>query len=419
MYKVFEADGILQLESQRADMPRILCLNPGSNSLKFDIIEVRKGSVRAGEGERILTGTIDDIGKRTKVEIALRGEKALSREVAPGDFHAATAKVLESIREAAKSDLESVELAAVRVVHGGARYASAVPFNEEVRKQIQAREELAPLHNSSSLKVIDAIQQLRSSLPIAVAFDTAFHHTLPEKSWRYPIDRSMADKHGIRKFGFHGLSHRYMAEQYAHLVGKNRTKVTLITMHLEGGSSIAAIENGQSVETSMGFTPLEGLMMGTRSGSVDPAILPFLMKHERLSSDDALAVLEKRSGLLGISGVTMDSRLLRKRTDTNSQLALEIFGYRVRQAAGAYLAVLGNAEAVVFGGGIGENTPEVRKTVCDGLIGWGALLDEALNETTMSGDVCISKPQSRLKLWVIHSDEAKQLAFECAPSIAF
>ena len=395
-------------------MPTVLCFNPGSNSLKFDIVEVSTGIARASQGSRLVTGMIENIGKKTSLEITRGEEKVFSKEIEAGDFSSAASVVLHSLSEAAQDEVSKVNLVGVRVVHGGNRFAGAVEFDEGVRRQIEEREELAPLHNANSLKIIDAVQRWQPSRRIVAAFDTAFHHTLPERAWRYPIDRETAERHGIRKFGFHGLSHRYMLEQYAHLAGRRKEEATLVTMHLESGSSMTAIEQGRSVETSMGFTPLEGLMMGTRSGSVDPAILPFLMKRDCLSAENALEVLEKRSGLLGVSGVSLDTRELRRREDANSRLALEMFGYRVRQMAGAYLAVLGGAEAMVFGGGIGENTPEVRKTVCDGLVGWGVVLDQDRNESTMNGDVCLSTAESKLAIWVIHSDEAMQIAYECA-----
>ena len=395
-------------------MPTVLCFNPGSNSLKFDIVEVSTGIARASQGSRLVTGMIENIGKKTSLEITRGEEKVFSKEIEAGDFSSAASVVLHSLSEAAQDEVSKVNLIGVRVVHGGNRFPGAVEFDQGVRRQIEEREELAPLHNANSLKIIDAVQRWQPSRRIVAAFDTAFHHTLPERAWRYPIDRETAERHGIRKFGFHGLSHRYMLEQYAHLAGRRKEEATLVTMHLESGSSMTAIEQGRSVETSMGFTPLEGLMMGTRSGSVDPAILPFLMNRDCLSAENALEVLEKRSGLLGVSGVSLDTRVLRRREDANSRLALEMFGYRVRQMAGAYLAVLGGAEAMVFGGGIGENTPEVRKTVCDGLVGWGVGLDQDRNESTMNGDVCLSTAESKLAIWVIHSDEAMQIAYECA-----
>lgn len=401
-------------------MPNVLCFNPGSNSLKFDIIGVDRDAARACEGQRLLSGTIDNVGKETSFELRRGEEKILSQHVLAGDFSAAVRAALDSLAQVQSSDaptLDDIDLTAVRVVHGGSSFTQAVRFDSNVRKVIEANEELAPLHNANSLRVIDAVQQRRSSIPIAVAFDTAFHHTLPERAWRYPIDRTIADRHGIRKFGFHGLSHCYQMERYAGLTGKRTEDVSIVTMHLESGCSATAIQNGRSVETSMGLTPLEGLMMGERSGSIDPAILPFLMKKEGLSPTDALDILETKSGLLGVSGVSLDTRVLRKRDDQHSRLALEIFGYRLRQTIAAYLAVLesdeGSAEAIVFGGGIGENTPEVRSAVCEGLRGWGLVLNNELNRTTMRGDVRISTADSKVAIWAIHADEAMQLAYEC------
>lgn len=395
-------------------MPTVLCFNPGSNSLKFDVIAMPDHALRAGEGCRLIAANIDNIGKDTKIEVYREKEKILARTMQTSDFPSATAAGLQVLAEVASSDESSIDLAAVRVVHGGNAFTKATWFNASVRDEIAAREELAPLHNINSLHVIGAIQQSRPGLRIAVAFDTAFHHTLPERSWRYPIDPKLADKHRIRRYGFHGLSHRYLFEQYAYLTGRPMEEINIITTHLESGCSITAIQNGHSIETSMGFTPLEGLMMGTRSGNVDPAILPFLMKHEELSADDALDILEKRSGLLGISGVSLDTRVLRTRKDQASKLAMEIFSYRLRQMVGAYLAVLGSAEAIVFGGGIGENTPEVRQYICDGLRAFGIALDDGLNKKTLQGDVCISNADSKIALWALHTDEAMQLAYECA-----
>lgn len=398
-------------------MPNILCFNPGSNSLKFDVIRIGRDAIHPWEGHRLLSGMVDNIGRNPSIEMSRGKEKLLTKNVQSGTFSAAAEIALDCLAEAESRDggnAREIERVAVRVVHGGSAFSKAVRLDSEVRKQIEIREELAPLHNANSLSVIDAVRQRYSSIPIMLAFDTAFHQTLPEQAWRYPIDRTVADRHGIRKFGFHGLSHRYLLDRYAHLAGKRTEHVTIVTLHLESGCSATAIRNGRSVETSMGFTPLEGLMMGERSGSVDPAILPFLMEKEGVSAKDALNILEKKSGLFGVSGVSLDTRILRKRHDPASRLALDMFGYRVRQTVGAYLAVLGSAEAIVFGGGIGENTPEVRRMVCDGLTGWRIVLDRERNEVTMHGDARLSADDSKAAIWAIHSDEAMQLAYECA-----
>jgi acetate kinase len=397
-------------------MAVILCLNSGSNSLKFDVVEIDSRAKRASEGIRFLTGSIDDIGKKATLEVLREGKKLLSKKLKNSDISAATESVfdaLEQLKENSLPALGRIELVAVRVVHGGDAFSSAVFLDDHVLREIEARSELAPLHNPNALKVIESVRRKKPSLSIAVAFDTAFHHSLPERAWRYPLDVELADRYKIRKYGFHGISHRYLLEHFAYLSGRPKSKSSIVTMHLEGGSSVAAIQSGRSIETSMGFTPLEGLMMGTRSGSIDPAILPFLMQKENLSADEVLNVFEKKSGLLGVSGVSQDTRILRQRTDPSSMLALEMFGYRVRQMVGAYLAVLGDAQAIVFGGGIGENTPEVRSFVCGGLKQWGIELDGGLNDSTLSGDECISTAKSSREVWVIHSDEGMQLAYEC------
>jgi acetate kinase len=394
-------------------MTRVLAFNPGSNSLKFEVVDVIEGQASAADGNRLCHGAIDDIGKNPTLEF-FRGEQQTEKRPAnAADFTEATKTALDLLSQQ-KDCASQIDRVAIRVVHGGNSFTEAVRLDDAVRKQIEERQRLAPLHNANSLRIADVVQQHQPKLPLFVAFDTAFHHSIPEQAWRYPLPRELADKHGIRKFGFHGLSHRYMLERYAQLTGRSVNTISAVTMHLESGSSAAAIRNGKSVETSMGFTPLEGLMMGTRCGSIDPAILPFLMKAEDTSAEDALNLLEKKSGLLGVSGISLDTRILRKSDAPNTRQAIQMFGYRARQCAGAYLAVLGSAEAILFGGGIGENTPEVRTEICAGLIGWGVELDHNLNLSTMQGDVRISTPSSKLELWVIHSEEGKQLAMECA-----
>jgi acetate kinase len=397
-------------------MAIVVCFNPGSNSLKFDVVKMRSDAGSASEGVRLLTGAIDNIGKEAKLEVSRAEDKLISKKLKCGDFFEAAHDVfdvMEELKTKAISGLDRIELATIRVVHGGDSFTHAVSLDDDVLSKIEAYGELAPLHNPNALRVIESIREKSPSLPIAVAFDTAFHHTLPERAWRYPLDFALADRHKIRKYGFHGISHRYMLERFASLSGTRKEDSSIVTMHLESGSSVAAIQLGKSIETSMGFTPLEGLMMGTRSGSIDPAILPFLMRKEGISADEALNLLEKKSGLLGVSGVSLDTRILRGRKDARSVLALDMFGYRVKQTVGAYLAVLGTAQAIVFGGGIGENTPEVRRAVCEGLHRWGLELNDELNDRTVAGDIRISKENSRLEAWVIHSDEGMQLAYEC------
>jgi len=389
----------------------VLALNPGSNSLKFDLVDVSPHQTHAAEAKKLLSGTIDNIGKPTTL-VLTEGDR--TREI-EGDFKDFTAATQESLKALAD---RTFELAAVRVVHGGDTFTQAVPYDSHVRAEIERREPLAPLHNANSLKIMDA---LHGEFPVSVAFDTAFHHTLPEIAWRYPIDRALADHLGIRRFGFHGLSHRFQLERYAHLRGKRPEDCILITTHLESGSSACAILNGRSIDTSMGFTPLEGLMMGTRSGSVDPAILPFLMKQLNLSANDALNILEKKSGLQGLSGISLDTRILRKSDEPAAKFALELFAYRALHFVAAYLAVLAStgtpAEAVIFGGGIGENTPEVRAGIAAGLAPFGLHFDPIRNESATSGDNPLHSEASLLQAWSMKVEEGLQLAYECAQTL--
>jgi acetate kinase len=396
-------------------MPTVLCFNPGSNSLKFDLVETTRAQVMASQGKRILTGTIENIGRETTLEIREDDKNLAGEKIPAGDFADATQAALGAI---AKLNHGRPDLAAVRVVHGGDDFEHAVTVDDDVIRRVEERNELAPLHNPNAIRVIRALREHDDSLRVTAAFDTAFHHSLPEVAWRYPINLEIADRLKIRKFGFHGISHRYQLEQFCHLSDTPIDNANVITTHLESGSSVCAIRNGKSVETSMGFTPLEGIMMGTRSGSVDPAIVPFIMRHECISVDDALNVLEKKSGLLGISDQSLDTRVLRKNQDRRSQLALEMYAYRVRATIGAYLAVLGDARAIVFGGGIGENTPEIRWSILEGLRGWGVVVDQERNNVVMEGDCLLSAPESKLTVWVIHSDEGLQLAHECASVFA-
>ena len=308
----------------------------------------------------------------------------------------------------------AIDFAAVRVVHGGEMFASATRATKEVRAEVGRLEELAPLHNRSALEILDVLDAEMKATALMVTFDTAFHRSLPEAAWRYPIEAETADRWGIRKFGFHGLSHRYMLEQYARTLERPIDQISLVTLHLESGSSAAAILKGRSVDTTMGLTPLEGLMMGTRSGSVDPAIVPFLMEKERVGAAEVMTLLEKRSGLKGIAGGSLDTRVLVKRDDAAAKLALAMFSYRVRLAVGGYLAALGDAvDAVIFGGGIGENSPWLRLAVAEGLRGFGLDFDAELNERSIEGQVRLSREGSRLGAWSMPVEEGLQMALEC------
>jgi acetate kinase len=391
-----------------------LVFNPGSNSLKFELLELDERQHTASQATKLASAALDDIGKDTKLSVYRGREIVSERDTDVADMQSAVRAALGWIREQDELShkLKQLTFTAVRVVHGGSKYKSTVRVTENVRSDIAELEELAPLHNKSSLDILDVLAEKLSGIPAFATFDTVFHHTLPEKAWRYPIERETADRHGIRKFGFHGVSHRYMLEHYAYTIGKRPDELSLITLHLESGSSACAIASGRSVDTTMGFTPLEGVMMGSRSGSIDPAIVPYLMQKESKSGEEILTLLNKRSGLRGIAGGSLDTRELVKRSDPEAKLALEMFSYRVRLAVGAYLAALGTAEAILFGGGIGEDSPWLREEVCAGLGGWGLELDHTANRS-IAGMVRISTESSRLQAWAIPAEEGLQIAHEC------
>jgi acetate kinase len=396
-------------------MPVALAFNPGSASLKFDLIELHANQGIASEGDKLFSASIESIGSHARLLIFNGREAAHSETCDIPDVHYGAAFALRWMREHSETApyMEQLAFAGVRAVHGGAKYTAAVPFTPQVKTDIESHAELAPLHNRNSLAIFDVLHRELSGVPAVAAFDTAFHHTLPEVAWRYPIPRGIADQFGIRKYGFHGLSHRYMLEQYASSVGKRTEEVSIITLHLESGCSAAAIERGRCVDTTMGVTPLEGLMMGTRSGSIDPAVVPLLMHKLDITATDVLKLLNKESGLLGIDGQSFDTRELAARSDAPAKLALEMFSYRVRLAIGAYLAALGNAEAIIFGGGIGENTPSVRAMICHGLEGLGLDFNEEENARSVAGPACLTRSRSRLQVRVIPTEEGLQIAHEC------
>ena len=393
-------------------MANALVFNPGSNSLKFQVVETAEGQRFASEARSRVSAAIEDFGEAATLTMT-RGREIESKEqVAVADMEAAARFAVGWLR--GRGVLDGLDFAAVRVVHGGTKYDRATRATAEVRREIEALEELAPLHNRSAVEILGVLDGEMKEVPLMVTFDTAFHRTLPEVAWRYAIEAGTADRWGVRKFGFHGLSHCYMLEQYAKTVGRPVEACSLVTLHLESGASGAAILHGKSVDTTMGLTPLEGLMMGTRSGSVDPAIVAYLMEKEGASVAEVMTLLEKRSGLLGIAGGSLDTRVLVKREDAAARLALAMFGYRVRLAVGAYLAVLGDAvDAVIFGGGIGENSPWLRAAVAEGLRGFGLELDAELNERSVEGQVRLSREGSRVEAWSMPVEEGLQMALEC------
>lgn len=399
----------------------VLVLNCGSSTVKFQLISTDLDAIKVNEDRRLARGSFERLG----------GE-AICTLQAGNDPPRKSVKTLRDIRSAvdqiirwtisAEAGIEGVnstaDLHAVghRVVHGGEHFVRSVRLDGEVIRRIEACIDLAPLHNPSNIKGIKAAQELLGeAVPQVAVFDTAFHQTIPEAAFLYALPYQLYRRHGVRRYGFHGTSHRYVAYRYRQFLQIDPAQTNIITLHLGNGCSACAIKAGRSIDTSMGLTPLEGLAMGTRSGDLDPAILSFLSGKEGLDGHEVESLLNKQSGLLGVSGLTHDMRELleevRQNKDRRASLAIEIFCYRVRKYIGAYLAAMGGADALVFTGGIGENSPHIRSAICEGLDWMGLHLDEALNSQRMNGsEGPIHCDRSKLGAYVIPTDEELLIA---------
>ncbi|MDD5634538.1 MAG: acetate kinase [Candidatus Omnitrophica bacterium] len=341
----------------------ILVVNCGSSSAKYTLFDVKKE-------QSLCRGIVERIGvSRSFLIHEAQGKKVLRENVVCPNHY----KAIEIIRDVlvhpdkgVLSDVSEVKGVGHRVVHGGEEFHESVVITGDVIKSIEKFSELAPLHNPPSLEGIKGCMKIFGGVPQIAVFDTAFHHSMEEHVFCYGIPYEFYQKHGIRKYGFHGTSHRYVAYKAAEILNKPLNKLKLITVHLGNGCSIAAVLNGKSVDTSMGLTPLEGLLMGTRSGDLDPAVVTYLMQREKLGIEEVNNLLNKKSGLLGVSGVSNDMRDILKAIeegDTRAKLAYDIFVYRIKKYIGAYAAVLGGADAVIFTAGIGENVPGIKEEI--------------------------------------------------------
>ena len=398
----------------------ILVLNVGSSSLKFQLVDTDEARFAENADRRLARGQIERIGGEA-VWTYRAGDGAPKKGTAPlRDHRAAIDHLLGWMAGDASgvpiSSLADIGAVGHRVVHGGERFVHSVAVDDEVLRGIEENIELAPLHNPANLKGIQAVKGvLGPGIPQVAVFDTAFHHTLPDRAYLYAIPYSLYRRHRVRRYGFHCTSHRYVAFLYRQLTGKTREETRIVTLHLGNGASACAIAGGDSVDTSMGFTPLEGLVMGSRSGDVDPAVLDFIAEKEGLGLHEVELLLNKQSGLLGISGLTNDMRELlaeaEEHDDRRARLAIEIFCYRARKYVGAYLAALGGADALCFAGGIGENSPEVRAQICEGLEFLGIRVDAPANEATVGGrEGRISPDGAAPQVWVIPTDEELLIA---------
>jgi acetate kinase len=398
----------------------VLVLNCGSATLKFQVIRTDADRIADDSDERVAKGLVDRIGGEALLNFQVPGKPPKRSSSPIRDHRAAVDCVLRwLVSEEAETGLRSladIEGVGHRVAHGGERFTRSSLITPDVIRGIEDMIDLAPLHNPHALRGIAAAREvLGRDIPMAAVFDTSFHHTLPEQAYLYAIPYSLYRRYRVRRYGFHGTSYRYMAYRHRKLTGTTREQTNLICLHLGNGASMCAIKAGNSVDTSMGFTPLEGLVMGSRSGDIDPAVMDFIAAKEGLSIHDVDMLLNKQSGLLGISGLTNDMRELEaeesEHQDRRARLAIEIFCYRARKYIGSYLAAMNGADAIVFAGGIGENSPTVRARILDGLQWMGITVNEDRNESMVRGrEGVISTDDSRVTAWVIPTDEELLIA---------
>ena len=389
---------------------KVLVINCGSSSLKYQLIDmVNEEALAQGLVERIgIEGSV----LTQKVE---GKDKYIVKEEMK-DHKDAIRLVLEALVDENNGVIKSMdEISAVghRVVHGGEKYKESVVINDEVKANIEECFKLAPLHNPANMIGIKACEELMPNTPMVAVFDTAFHGTMPEDAYLYALPYELYEKDGIRKYGFHGTSHKYVSQTCAEVMGRDIKDLKIITCHLGNGASLCAVKNGVSVDTSMGFTPLEGVAMGTRCGNIDPAIVTFLMKEEGLSVDEVNDLLNKKSGVLGISGISSDFRDIEdaafNKGNRRAQLALRIFEYKIRTTIGAYAAAMGGVDAIVFTAGVGENGPETREKCLEGLEFLGVEIDREANN--VRGKVReISKAGCKVKAFVIPTNEELVIA---------
>ncbi len=392
----------------------VLVLNTGSSSLKFALYEpVRSTSFSPPQLEMILGGAVKGIGHHVMID--LRGQALASEGSAAIHTHEDAVRwVVEHLKD------RPIESVGHRVVHGGRWFTGTVVIDNTVLVQLEELARLAPLHYAASLAGIRAVRSLLGNrVPMTTVFDTTFHLTIPDYAATYAIPRDLTARHAIRRYGFHGLAHASSAARYVTLRGSSPDQVNLITAHLGNGCSVTAIRGGRSVDTSMGFTPLEGLVMGTRCGDLDPAIVSFLTEQEDLPALEIEHILNTRSGLLGLSGLSSDmAELIRaeRAGHSGARLAIEVFCYRVRKYIGAYLAVLGKVDAVLFSGGIGEHAPDIRARICSGMewCGMNLLADAnaGVNGLEPGEIVCISRDGAALPVYVTGVDEEGEIARE-------
>jgi acetate kinase len=400
---------------------RILVFNCGSSSLKFELVELDTGLVSR---RTLARGAVEEIGRQARYAFHAgpAGGAPATGNKPLGDHAGAACFALDWLESSLGAPLRRLDGCAHRVVHGGERLVAPALVGDETIAAIEQASVFAPLHNPAALAVVRAAGERLAGVRAVVVTDTAFHQTMPEHAQSYALPRSLAARRGIRRFGFHGIGHAYMLERYAELTGVAPEQLDLVTLQLGAGCSACAVAAGRSVDTSMGLTPLEGLMMARRSGDLDPAIVGYLARSEKLSLAEVERLLDEQSGLLGVSELSADMRELEAEAARDPQgpaaLAIRMFCYRVRKYIGAYLAVLGGADAVIFAGGIGEHSALVRAEVCAGLKRLGIILDPGKNAAAGAGEASISTDDSPVKVQVIPLDEELYIARAAARLLA-
>ena len=385
---------------------KILVINAGSSSIKLQLLEEKKHNLM-----RIYKGMINALNLKKSFIEETYNNTTQSSENKKLNHEQALKKLVERIKYIGLiKNMKDIAALGHRVVHGGEEYIQITRLNEKVKNRIRYYGKFAPLHNPANLTAIEACEKLFPKTPQFAVFDTAFHQSIPKKAFLYALPYAYYKNMGIRKLGFHGTSHRYVAEETIKYLKKKNSKI--ITCHLGNGSSITAIQNGKSIDTSMGFTPLEGIPMGTRSGDIDPAIIFHIMKFCKISAEETENILNKASGLLGISGISSDVRklwALAQKKNQKALLALEILSYRIAKYIGAYTSALNGLDAITFTGGIGEHAYYLRQQICDHLSYLGLTLHPQKNKTNA---LHINTPKSKIKVFIIPTDEEKQIAKE-------
>ena len=386
---------------------KILVLNSGSSSIKFQLFLME-------ENRSIASGIVEQIGSENSRAVLKANSKEYEKKRAIKDHHEGLDVMNELFRESnTLHDLSELDGIGHRIVHGGESFFSSMIVDDSVIAKIEQISLLAPLHNPGHIAGIKNAMQSSGDVPHVVVFDTVFHQTMPEYAYRYALPYDICKEHHIRKYGFHGTSHRYVCKRAASLMGMEFQNFNAISLHLGNGASACAVQNGKSIDTSMGLSPLEGLIMGTRSGDMDPAVVVYLLNIGVLKWDEIDTFLNKKSGLFGICGSSdMRDVVTRMANDERAKLAFEMFCYRVKKYIGAYYAVLGHVDALIFTGGIGENAPNTRQKICDDLKHLGIHVNHDLNFSKERGERCLDDKNAKIKTFVIPTNEELEIAIE-------